>query len=158
MTGRRLEATSTLFVNEHSTILPNWPNYWAEFRVLIFTLHLALSSYDVTYVFKRDSTVYIYLNIKELLFWNRRDIWGLSECKETRTHNHLVRKRTLNFWPNWPTDGAEMGVLICTLYLTVPSYHFTYTFQSEYRIYIWMNVKDILRQNRRNIWSLSDCY
>ena len=26
---------------------------------------------------------------------NRCDIWSLSECNRTRTHNHLLRKRTL---------------------------------------------------------------
>ena len=28
--------------------------------------------------------------------WNRRDIWILSVCNGTRTHNHLVCKRTFN--------------------------------------------------------------
>ena len=27
---------------------------------------------------------------------NRSNIWSLSDCNGTRTHNHLVRKRTLN--------------------------------------------------------------
>ena len=27
---------------------------------------------------------------------NRHEIWSLSECHWTRTHNHLVSKRTLN--------------------------------------------------------------
>ena len=37
------------------------------------------------------------LNIKELLAWNRRDIWSLRDCNGTRTHNHLVCKGTLNY-------------------------------------------------------------
>ena len=36
------------------------------------------------------------LNVKELLAQRRRDIWNLSDCNGTRTHNFLVRKRTLN--------------------------------------------------------------
>ena len=36
------------------------------------------------------------LNVKELLVRNRHEIWSLSNCNWTRTHNHLVHKRTLN--------------------------------------------------------------
>ena len=36
------------------------------------------------------------LNVKELLAWSRRHIWSLSDSNGIRTHNHLVRKRTLN--------------------------------------------------------------
>ena len=38
-------------------------------------------------------------NVKELLARNSCDIWSLSNCNRTRTHNHLVHlvcKRTLN--------------------------------------------------------------
>ena len=38
----------------------------------------------------------ICLNVKELPARNKRDIWSLSDCNGIRTHNHLVRKRTLN--------------------------------------------------------------
>ena len=45
------------------------------------------------------------LNVKELLAGSRHHIWSLSDSNEIRTHNHLVRKRTLNylakFWPVW---------------------------------------------------------
>ena len=47
-------------------------------------------------MFQSESTIYICLNVKELLARNRRDIWRLSYCNGTGTHNHLVRKRTLN--------------------------------------------------------------
>ena len=40
--------------------------------------------------------MYTCLNVKEPLAWNRRDIWSLSDSNGIRTHNHLVRKRTLN--------------------------------------------------------------
>ena len=36
------------------------------------------------------------LNVKELVARNRSPIWSLSDSNEIRTHNHLVRKRTLN--------------------------------------------------------------
>ena len=36
------------------------------------------------------------LSAKEFLARNKFDIWKLSGCNETRTHNHLVCKRTLS--------------------------------------------------------------
>ena len=36
------------------------------------------------------------LNAKELLARSRRHIWNLSDSDVIRTHNHLVRKQTLN--------------------------------------------------------------
>ena len=36
------------------------------------------------------------LNVKEFLARSRRHIWILSDSNEIRTHNHLVRKRTLD--------------------------------------------------------------
>ena len=63
---------------------------------IICTVHLAVCSCHVTYAFHSESTVYICLNFKELLARSRRKIWSLSDCNWTRTHNHLVHKRTLN--------------------------------------------------------------
>ena len=40
---------------------------------------------------------------------------------------------------------------------TVCSDHVTYTFQSESTLYICLNGKELLAQNRCYIWSLSDC-
>ena len=66
--------------------VPNMPEYnW-------------LCSYHVTYAFQNESTLSICLNVKELLAGNRREIWSLSDCNWTRTHNHLLRKRTLIGW------------------------------------------------------------
>ena len=36
------------------------------------------------------------LNVKELLAQSRRHIWSLKDNKVIRTHNHLVRKQSLN--------------------------------------------------------------
>ena len=57
---------------------------------------LTVWSCHITYAFQSESTLYICLNVKELLAWNRHKIWSLSDWKETRIHNHLVRKWTLN--------------------------------------------------------------
>ena len=59
-------------------------------------VHLTVCSYHVTYAFQSESTLYSCLSVKELLARNRREIWSLSDCNGTRTHNHLIRKRTLN--------------------------------------------------------------
>ena len=53
-------------------------------------------SYHVTYAFQSESTLHSCLNFKELLARSRREISNLSDCNWTRTHNHLVHKRTLN--------------------------------------------------------------
>ena len=44
----------------------------------------------------RVNPLYSCLNVKELVARNRRDIWRLSDCNGTRTHDHLVRKRAPN--------------------------------------------------------------
>ena len=46
--------------------------------------------------FQSESTLYSCLNDKELLDGNRRNILSLSDCNGIGTHNHLVRKETLN--------------------------------------------------------------
>ena len=46
----------------------------------------------------------------------------------TRTHNHLVHKRTLNHLANLGNDRAVLWVLFCMVHLTVCSYHVTYAF------------------------------
>ena len=55
----------------------------------------------ITYAFQSESTLYSCLNVKELLAQSRCKIWSLSDCNWTRTHNHLVCKRTLNHLANW---------------------------------------------------------
>ena len=41
--------------------------------------------YHVTYAFQRESTLYSCLNDKELLAWNRREIWNMSPVAVTKT-------------------------------------------------------------------------
>ena len=52
--------------------------------------------YLVTYEFQSESALYIFLNVKEVIAGNRHHIWSLSDSNEIRTHNHLVRKRSLS--------------------------------------------------------------
>ena len=52
--------------------------------------------YHVAYAFQSEPTLYSCLNVKELLAQNKHEIWSLSDRNWTRTHNHLVRKWTLN--------------------------------------------------------------
>ena len=54
---------------------------------------------------------------------------------------------------NW----AVLWVLICMVHLTVCPCHVTYAFQRESTIYSCLNVKKLLAQSRREIWSLGDC-
>ena len=74
----------------------------SEVKVLTFycniwpNLIVAVCYYHVTYAFKSESTLYSWLNVKELIAWNRRKIWSLSDSNGIQTQNHLVRKRTLN--------------------------------------------------------------
>ena len=46
--------------------------------------------------------LYSCLNVKELLARGRCEIWSLSDCNWTRSHNHLVYKRTLNHLAKLP--------------------------------------------------------
>ena len=63
---------------------------------VIIVIIMTVCSCHVTYVFQSESTLYGYLNVKELLARGRRGIWSLSDCSWTRTHNQLVYKQTLN--------------------------------------------------------------
>ena len=69
--------------------------FWITFCKKKFS-ELTVCSYHIMYALQSDSTLYSRLNVKKLLFQNRRDIWSLSDCNGTRTDNHLVHKRTIN--------------------------------------------------------------
>ena len=53
---------------------------------------MTVCSYHLTCEFQSESTLYSYLNIKELLARSRSEISSLSDCNWTRTQNHLVGK------------------------------------------------------------------
>ena len=63
-----------------------------ELTIIVMTV----CSCHVRYAFQSESTFYSCLNVKELLARSRHEIWRFSDCNWTRTHNHLVHKRTLN--------------------------------------------------------------
>ena len=46
--------------------------------------------------FRVNAHSIVCLNVKKLLAWGRCHIWSLSDSNEIWTHNHLVRKGTLN--------------------------------------------------------------
>ena len=71
-------------------------HHYIKFIIGLIKASLIVCSYHVTYAFQSESTLYSCLNVKELLARSRREIWSLSDCNWTRTHNHLVHKRTLN--------------------------------------------------------------
>ena len=75
----------------------------------------------------------------------------LSYINGNRTHNHIVRKWTLNH-----LAITVLSVLICTVYLTLCYYHVTYAPQSESTLYSCLTVKELLAGNRSSIWNLSD--
>ena len=58
---------------------------------------LTACSYHVKYAFQIQSTFYSCLNVKELFPQKKHDIWYLSYCNVTRTHNHLPDKQTPNY-------------------------------------------------------------
>ena len=64
------------------------------------SIYRIICSCHVRYVFQSESTLYSCLNVRELLARSRREIWSLIDCNWTRTHNHLVHKRTLNHLVN----------------------------------------------------------
>ena len=53
-------------------------------------------------------------------------------------------------WNSWLHHKHAVNLTVC-------SYHVTYVFQSESTLYSCLNVKELLAQSRRIIWSLSDC-
>ena len=131
-----MEAVSRHFTNKKS-VITGWPARYGclsythllwfirttarfflkRFRHSYFTSStVTVCSYHVMYAFQSESTLCSYLNVKEPLGQSRREIWRLSDCNWTRTHNHLVDKGTLNhlakpaclfkwlsirFWTKW---------------------------------------------------------
>ena len=117
-----------------------WPNDWAVFWVLICTVHLTVCFYHVTYAFYSESTLYSCLNVKETLARSRREIWSLSDWNWNRTDNSLVHKQTFNHLAKL---AKLLWVLICTVHLTVRSYHVTNAFKGEATLYsvLWVRVQ-----------------
>ena len=88
--GRYLRLSFRIFKNIMNISL-NSMKHWQQ-----FLLFMTVCSCHVTYAFQSECTLYICLNVKELLARSRREIWRWSDCNWTRTQNHLILKRTLN--------------------------------------------------------------
>ena len=111
---------------------------FSPFLFCLLTLFLTVCYCHVTYAFQSEFTLHSCLNVKKLLARSKPKIWSLSDCNWTRTQNHLALKQPygwLSIWPNCPNNWALLGVLICTVHLTVCSCHFTYVFHSELTLY-----------------------
>ena len=124
--------------------------------MLICTVHLTACSYHVTYASQSESTLYIFQNVKELRARNKRDIWSLSDCNGTRTHNYLIHKRTFNHLAklikrfSWVVSTCLYGA-------------FDFIFLScHVRVSVWIytlylpEFQELLARKKRDIWSLSD--
>ena len=60
------------------------------------------------------------------------------------------------FRKNAPRKIVLLDFWFCLLFF-ICFYHVTYAFQSVSTLCICLNAKELLAQNRRHIWSLSDC-
>ena len=112
-TRARCELCSKLMINlktperRHISIPPKKVRkpkiFWAKFllwrnQILVCISNICEKLYVLVMsrTYFRVNPLYSCLNVKELLARSRRKIWSLSDCSWTRTHNHLVYKRTLN--------------------------------------------------------------
>ena len=110
----------------------------------------------ITYAFQSESTSYICLNVKEILTWNRREIWSLSDGNETRTQNHLVRKQILNYlaktnkWLSW--------ILSTFLYVAFNCRFLFCHLRVSERIHALHMLECHVTRNWCDIWRLNDCH
>ena len=66
----------------------------------------------VIYAFQSESTLFSYLNFKELIAWKSYDIWSLSD-NMIWTQNQLVCKQILYHLARLTNDWDVLWVLIC---------------------------------------------
>ena len=107
------------------------------------------------------------MNVKEPLARSRRHIWSLKESSDCQTHNHFVRKRTINHlakvaeWLSFVLSTYLHGGLVCMLLHTSCMYlSHTYWSHTSFRVnshsIVRLNVKEFLARNSRHIWSLNE--
>ena len=58
--------------------------FWIQIKIYQLKNQFTACYYHVMYRFSSESTLYSWLNVKELLAQNRCDIWTLSDSNETR--------------------------------------------------------------------------
>ena len=75
--------------------------------------------------FQSESTLYICLNVKELLAESGCKIWSLSDCNWIWTHNHLLSKRTLKHLTN-----LAIWLSCVDIYIYIYIYICIYTLQT----------------------------
>ena len=63
-------------------------------------MHLTVCFCHVTYKFQVKSIILSCLNVEHLRARNRSEIWSLSKCNHSRSHNHLVPQKRLNHLKN----------------------------------------------------------
>ena len=104
--------------------------------------------HHVTYAFQSGFEIYSFLNVKEILAQNRCDIWSLSDCNDTGTHNHLVCQWALNHL-------AKLTKCLSRILSPYLYGRFDCMFLScHVGVSEW--IAKLLAQNRRDIWYLSD--
>ena len=97
------------------------------------------------------------LNVKELFAGSRCHIWSLSDSNKIRTHNHLVGKQTLSHLAKLAkrlscvVSTYLYGAFDCVIIMSHTS------FRVNPHSIVCLNVKELLTQSKRHIWSLSDC-
>ena len=94
-----VELLDNVFNNIPLWVLDTFENRHIETILAMWTE--TVCSCHVTYAFQSESTLYSYLNVKELLARSRHEIWILSDSNWNQTQNHLVCKRTLNHLAKW---------------------------------------------------------
>ena len=88
-------------------VLHHWPRKSSKFFIIFRFFSLKYKSYNWLYVLIM-SRAGVRVNPHSIVAWmsrnslleTRLDIWNLSDCSGTRTHNHLVPKRELNHLAN----------------------------------------------------------
>ena len=98
-------------------------------------------------------------NVKKLLAWSRRHIWSLSDSNWIWTHNHLVRKQTLNHlaklakWLSCVVSTYLYGAFDCmSSSITWSSMSFRVNPHSK----VCLDVKELLARRRHHICSSGD--
>ena len=120
-------------------------------------MHLTVYSNHVKYAYHSECTLSNCQKVKKLFPQNRHKILRLSCCRGTRTHNHIVRKGTLNHL-------AQLAKWFCCLVGTYLYFAFGCMFLScHVHISEWLHTlyfpdsKKHFVQNRRKISILINC-
>ena len=90
--------------------------FWTQ--VEVYNLELRWKLYAV--IMSRTSfRVNLRSKCQELLAWSRHHIWSLNDSNGIRTHNHLVRKQTLNHSAKQASLAKWWSVCLRTKWLWV---------------------------------------